>query len=69
MSNSNALAPQNRFPLMMTDEQKLRELIQLVTDGLSSEHSRRAYTKALRDFLAWHNTQGRPPLSKALVQR
>ena len=69
MSNANSLVPQNRSPLMMTDDQKLRELIRLVTDGLSSEHSRRAYTKALRDFLAWHSAQGRPQLSKALVQR
>jgi hypothetical protein len=69
MSNLNVLVPQNRSPLMMTDDQKLRELIRLVTDGLSSEHSRRAYTKALRDFLAWHSAQGRPQLSKALVQR
>ena len=69
MSNQNALVPQNHSPLMMTDDQKLLELIRLVTDGLSSEHSRRAYNKALRDFLAWHSAQGRPPLSKALVQR
>ena len=38
MSNANSLVPQNRSPLM-TDDQKLRELIRLVTDGLSSEHS------------------------------
>lgn len=69
MSNANSLVPQNRSSLMMTDDQKLRELIRLVTDGLSSEHSRRAYNKALRDFLAWHSAQGRPQLSKALVQR
>jgi site-specific recombinase XerC len=68
MSNLNALDPQNPSPLIMTDEQKLRELMRLITDGLSGEHSRRAYTKALRGFLAWHSAQGRPQLSQALVQ-
>lgn len=45
------------------------EIIRLVTDGLTSEHSRRAYERALADFFTWHATQGRPPLTKALVQR
>ena len=36
---------------------------------MTSEHSRRAYDRALVDFLDWHAGQGRPPLSKALVQR
>ena len=44
-------------------------IVGLVLDGLTSEHSKRAYEKALTDFLAWHADQGRPTLSKALVQR
>jgi site-specific recombinase XerD len=44
-------------------------IVNLVLDGLTSEHSKRAYGKALADFLAWHADQGRPSLSKALVQR
>ncbi|HDQ73061.1 MAG TPA: hypothetical protein ENN19_13350, partial [Chloroflexi bacterium] len=44
-------------------------VIELVLDGLNSPHSRRAYERALHDFLDWHAEQGRPPLSKALVQR
>ena len=44
-------------------------IVGLVLDGLTSEHSKRAYEKALVDFLAWHTEQGRPLLSKALVQR
>ena len=43
-------------------------IVALVLDALASEHSRRAYERALLDFLAWHADQGRPPLSKALVQ-
>jgi integrase len=39
--------------------------IQLVTDGLTSEHSKRAYARALLDFLAW---RGGRDINKALVQ-
>ena len=44
-------------------------VIGLVLDGLTSEHSKRAYRKALEDFLSWHAEQGRPPLAKATVQQ
>lgn len=40
----------------------------MVLNGLTSPHSRRAYAKALTDFLAWHRERGRPALTKALVQ-
>lgn len=43
--------------------------IRMVLDGLPSEHSRRAYERALTDFFLWHVAQGRPALNKALVQR
>lgn len=43
--------------------------IQMVLDGLPSEHSRRAYERALIDFFRWHKSVGRPALNKALVQR
>lgn len=41
----------------------------MVLDGLPSEHSRRAYGRALTDFFLWHRGAGSPPLSKAVVQR
>lgn len=41
----------------------------MVLDGLPSEHSRRAYGRALSDFFRWHRGVGRPQLSKAVVQR
>jgi len=53
----------------LTKVQETQPIIDLVLDGLASEHSKRAYRRALLDFLAWHTVQGRPPLSKALVQR
>jgi site-specific recombinase XerD len=43
--------------------------IEMVLDGLPSEHSRRAYERALFDFFHWHKGVGRPQLGKAVVQR
>jgi site-specific recombinase XerD len=45
------------------------QAIRMVLDGLPSEHSRRAYERALSDFFIWHRGVGRPQLSKAVVQR
>jgi integrase len=39
-------------------------VIELVTNALTSDHSKRAYTRALVDFLAW---RGDRPMTKALV--
>ncbi len=44
------------------------KVIEVVLNSLSSKHSRRAYERALKDFLLWHQQQGKPPLDKALVQ-
>jgi site-specific recombinase XerD len=43
--------------------------VAMVLDGLPSEHSRRAYERALLDFFNWHRDVGRPQLNKAVVQR
>ena len=43
--------------------------IGMVLDSLPSEHSRRAYERALINFFHWHRGAGRPQLSKAVVQR
>lgn len=46
------------------------QAIEMVLDGLPSEHSRRAYERALMDFFRWHaSAGGRSALNKALVQR
>lgn len=47
----------------------IQPILDLVLNGLDSEHSRRAYGKALTDFLAWYQAEGKPGLSKAMVQR
>jgi site-specific recombinase XerD len=44
------------------------QVTELVVNSVHSEHSRRAYRRALEDFIAWYQAQpGRPPLSKALA--
>jgi len=47
---------------------KRAEIVDLVLDSLTSRHSRRAYGRAIEDFLAWWDREGRPPLSKRVVQ-
>lgn len=42
-------------------------VIALVTDGLTSDHSRRAYRRALETFGEWYNAAGRPGLTKATI--
>jgi integrase/recombinase XerD len=59
MDNQNALTNQDFY----------KNAIALVEDGLTSDHSKRAYRKALADFLSWYDQQGKPGLSKATVQR
>jgi len=44
-------------------------IVELVLNSLTSEHSRRAYSRALTDFLAWWDEQGRPAMRRTLVQR
>ena len=41
----------------------------LVLDSVASMHSRRAYAKALDDFLAWYAAEPRGPFSKAILQQ
>lgn len=48
---------------------QLTPIVDLVADGLTSTHSKRAYRRALQEFLAWHDDQGRPGFTKATVNR
>ena len=43
--------------------------VQLVEDAVTSIHSKRAYRRAIADFLAWWTEHGRGELSKADVRR
>lgn len=54
--------------LVPADTGEIEKVIALVLDGLTSENSRRAYEKALVDFLTWYTNAGKPGLTKATVQ-
>jgi site-specific recombinase XerD len=67
MNNSTTLAKATAGGLAQPTAQE--NLIQIVLDSVDSHHTKRAYQRALEDFLAWHAEEGRPMLTKALVQR
>jgi len=74
MNRQTALSPRPPAGVVRPDAAGLAPLVGLVVDGLTSDHSRRAYGKALADFLTWAGAQldaqgQRLPFSKALVQR
>jgi site-specific recombinase XerD len=45
------------------------KIIRMVLDTLGSDHSQRAYRRALADFMTWYKETGQTKLSKATVQR
>ncbi len=42
-------------------------IIALVTQSVESLHSKRAYSRALIDFLDWYDGNGRPQFAKATI--
>ena len=46
----------------------IQPVIDLVCNAVTSAHTKRAYQRALTDFVAWHTTTGQSGLSKATVQ-
>jgi len=42
-------------------------IVAMVENSLTSEHSRRAYKKAITDFLTWWSAHGNPPMIKATI--
>ena len=46
----------------------IQPIIKLVTDAVTSQHTARAYERALTDFIAWHSSAGQQGLNKATVQ-
>lgn len=55
--------------LSLTLQRTFAHLIQPVLDAVDSPHTRRAYARALTDFLTWYDQNNRPKLSKSVVQR
>ncbi len=62
MENSVALVK----PKLSPAEKKI---IEMVLDALPTENSRRAYRRHLGEFFAWHASEERPELNKALINR
>lgn len=54
--------------LATINSNRIQPIIKLVTDAVTSQHTARAYERALVDFMAWHQATGQQGLSKATVQ-
>lgn len=46
----------------------IQPIIDLVCNAVTSAHTKRAYQRALTDFIVWHQSTGQQGLSKATVQ-
>ena len=46
----------------------MQPIINLVCNAVTSDHTKRAYSRALTDFIAWHSTTGQTGFGKATVQ-
>ncbi len=44
------------------------QIVDLVINGLTSDHSKRVYSTALFEFLTWYDDSGKPGLNKATIQ-
>lgn len=53
----------------LTTTNETNTAVELVINSLNSEHSKRAYSRALSEFFAWREREGNPPLTKATVQQ
>lgn len=46
----------------------IQPVIELVTNAVTSQHTKRAYGRALTEFMTWHQATGQNGLNKATVQ-
>lgn len=53
--------------LATTTNTSILPIVNMVTDAVTSEHTKRAYTRALTDFVAWYQEAWQGGLSKAAV--
>lgn len=53
--------------LAVTTNTNIMPIVEMVTNAVTSDHTRRAYTRALTDFVAWYQESGHSGLSKAVV--
>ncbi len=53
--------------LATTHPNAFAAIVAMVTDAVTSEHTKRAYGRALAEFMTWHGSEGRQGLDKATV--
>ncbi len=68
METTAEIATDNPPSRELSPSDQWRRLKNLVLDGVTSPHSRRAYSKALDGFFLWWDSDGSPPFTKATVQ-
>ncbi|MEM7132060.1 MAG: tyrosine-type recombinase/integrase [Chloroflexota bacterium] len=54
---------------VITTVNEIEPIVQLVTDAVSSPHTKRAYERALNDFMTWVQAAQPGPFNKAAVRR
>jgi site-specific recombinase XerD len=59
----------NSDVLLIRQNEAAEVAIQIVLDSLSSSHSKRAYERHIREFIAWHQSSRQTAFNKAAVQR
>ncbi|MCA9942429.1 MAG: tyrosine-type recombinase/integrase, partial [Anaerolineales bacterium] len=57
----------NRKTTALIPQHDWYTIIDLVTQSVDSPHSKRAYSRALIDFLDWYDSNGRPGFTKATI--
>lgn len=60
---------ENQIVISNLNTDNFYPVIQIVLDGLTSEHSKRSYKKSLTDFFIWYIDAGKPGLSKSTIQK
>lgn len=55
--------------LIIAKSEPTDKIIQTVLDAVDSEHTRRAYSRSLNEFMQWYHASGADGLNKATVQR
>jgi site-specific recombinase XerD len=55
------------LPLPNLEESRNQILERVLLNGVSNEHTRRAYRRALEKFLAWYDAKGYPELSRQVL--
>ena len=54
--------------LVTVSSSHIQPVIKLVTDAVTSANTKRAYSRALADFMTWHLDTGQTGFTKAIVQ-